>query len=91
VITERLAAALERAELALEGDDAVAAAGLLAQAVRGCAELAERGVRLDDATLARLRLLHERGNAAAARASARLARAMDNAGSARRAAIAYSR
>jgi hypothetical protein len=91
MIAETLAAALERAELALEGDDAVAAAAELEQAVRGCAALAERGVQLDDATLERLRLLHVRGTSAAARAAARLARALDNAGSARRAAAAYSR
>jgi hypothetical protein len=90
-VTGRIAAAMERAELALEGDDAVAATAALTEAVLGCQALAERGVRLDEATVARLRLLHERGTVTAARASARLAQALGSAGSARRAAAAYHR
>ena len=86
-----LAHALERALSALESEDAVLASAALAEAERVCAQAERQGLRLDPETLERLRELHRRGMSAAERAAAKLAHALDSAGSARRAVSAYRR
>ncbi len=91
MIAGEIANALERAATALEADDAVAASGALAEALRACAAAEAQGLRLDGAALARLKELHGRGEAAAARVTEKLALALGTAGSARRAAAAYGR
>ncbi len=91
MIADEIAEALERAATALDADDAVAAGSALADALRACAAAEAQGQRLDRSTLARLRELHQRGTAAAARVTGKLALALETAGNARRAAAAYRR
>ncbi len=91
MIAAEIAEALERAATALEADDAVAAAEALAVALRACAQAETQGLRLDVAALARLRELHGRGEAAAARVAEKIALTLGTAGSARRASAAYGR
>jgi hypothetical protein len=91
MIAEEIARALERAAAALEGDDALAAAAALEEAERACAAAQAQGVQLEGEELAKLRELHRRGEGTAARAAAKLGRALDGAGCARRAVTAYGR
>lgn len=91
MIAAEIARGLERAQAALEAGDPAAATAALEMAQRACAAAASRGVRLPDAELQELRELHSRGEATARRLAQELARALEGAGSARRAAAAYAR
>lgn len=83
--------ALERALAALASNDAAAASEALQEANSACAQAERQGLRLAPDALARIRELHHKGADTAQRAAGELARALESAGSARRAASAYRR
>lgn len=89
MIVEELGQALERAALALEADDPIAAADAMAEVQRLCEETPASSVRLDAQSLERLRALQERCERGARSAQERISREFEAASSARRAATAY--
>jgi hypothetical protein len=86
-----LLAALADAESALTRGDPTAALEALSEATRACAALRAARASLTPDELGRARALHALGADIAAIARARLAREVERAGSARRAALAYAR
>jgi hypothetical protein len=89
VIAAVLAEALGRAAAALDAGDALAAAAAMTDAGRACQQADTRGERVDGEAFLALAALHARCKLGEERTRATLEKALESAGSARRAATAY--
>ncbi len=88
-MAEALGRAFEEAARALEAQDAIAANEAMATAAGCCLEAERLGLRLPEASLARLKALHARCTTAAEELRSTLGASMVQAGTSRRASDAY--